>query len=233
MSESSKSTRSRRKHAEPREVASEAQRSESWTSRARRFLSFQLKCRAPKLWRLLFGFPTPTGACYEDYCENTQSIELAKDALGREGEIFVFDYVRQDQRRRVIACNTANYFCEIDIVFLDERTREIVFLEVKTRRRDDPRFPSALHAVDAKRRKKMALAAREFILERGYLEYRMRFDVAVVIMPECGEPELRYYKSAFHYANAVRDYRRNDFGKTRSVKNLRSDLRARNELNDV
>lgn len=212
-----------------RKEVSTAPSDRSFSTRARRFVSFQFKCRAPKLWRLFFGFPVPQSDRYEDYCETRRPAELAKDVLGRRGEEFVFERVRQDSHCRVIACNAENYYCEIDIVFLDEKTREIVFLEVKTRRREDPRFPSTLHAVDAKRRKKLALAAREFILERGYLDYRMRFDVAVVIMPEEGEPELRYYKSAFHYANAERDYRGNDFGKTRSSKNLREDVRKRSE----
>ena len=43
--------------------------------------------------------------------------------------------------------------------------------------------------------------------------------------PEEGEPTMRYYKGFFNYFSAVRGYRGDDFGKKRSVKYLREDLR--------
>lgn len=179
----------------------------------------------PRLWRRFFGLPEPTGDSYEDYCENNQMLTTPTAKLGRQGERLVFDHIRQNPKNRVIACNSANYYCEIDIVFLDESSKEIVFVEVKTRRRDDARYPPIINSVDAKRRKKLALAAERFMLDRGYLEYAVRFDIAIVLLPKVGKSKLSYYQDAFSFARALQEYAYDDFGKTRSDKTLRSDVR--------
>ncbi len=191
------------------------------------FLSAYLKNWFPRLWRFFYGVKIPNSKRYEDYCETTRSTVLAKDQLGQAGERYMFEWLCNQPRAQVVACNTENYYCEIDIVFLDHATREIVFLEVKTRSRNDPRYPHALFAVDAKRRKKLALAGRTFRSERGYLDYQMRFDVAVLFMPKDSPPKLEYYKEAFHYVKAVEGYSKTDFGKERSDKRLREDLKKR------
>lgn len=147
--------------------------------------------------------------------------------MGREGEKLVFERIMKEPGCKLLACNVENYYCEIDVVFLDERTKEIVFVEVKTRRYDGPDFRPEAFAIDAKREKKLALAGRTFMHERGYVEYRDRYDVAVVIMPESGEPTLRYHKGFFTYLSAVKGYHGVDFGKSRSAKYLREDLRRR------
>ena len=191
------------------------------------FLSRYLKWRVPWLWRFLFGFKVPNTKRYEDYCETVRPSALEKDRLGQAGERYVFERLINRPRVKVLACNTENYYCEIDIVFLDLATREIVFLEVKTRTRNDPRYPYALFAVDAKRRKKLALGGQLFRSERGYYDYQMRFDVAVLFMSKDAQPRLEYYKEAFHYVNAVEGYSKTDFGKNRGEKRLREDLKKR------
>ncbi|MGI6400911.1 MAG: YraN family protein [Thermoguttaceae bacterium] len=190
-------------------------------------LSSWLKYRAPAFWRRHWGYYVPQSDLYEDFCENRKPVVLAKDILGREGEKFVFDKVFQDPECNVIACNTVNYYCEIDIVYLDETTKEIVFVEVKTRRYNGPDFRPEFFALDAKRKKKLALAGRQFIKERGYVEYRDRYDLAVVIFPKDAEPILRYHKAFFTFLSAVRGYGGDDFGKTRTEKYLRDDVRKR------
>ena len=205
-----------------------AKAADAATARAKPgFLSRYLKWRSPRLWRFLFGFKVPKTKRYEDYCETVRPTELEKDRLGQAGERYVFERLVSKPRVKVLACNTENYYCEIDIVFLDLATREIVFLEVKTRTRNDPRYPHALFAVDAKRRKKLALGGQLFRAERGYYDYQMRFDVAVLFMSKDAPPQLEYYKEAFHYVNAVEGYSKTDFGKNRGEKRLREDLKKR------
>ena len=186
-----------------------------------------LKYRAPKYWRKRWGYPVPQSERYEDYVENLKPVVLPKDILGKKGEKFVFERILNDPSRRVLACNAENYYCELDLVFLDETTKEIVFVEVKTRRYDGVEYRPETFAIDAKRKKKLALAGRLFRDERGYVEYRDRFDVAVVIVPDDGEPTIRYHKAFFTYLEAVSGYRGDDFGKSRSEKYLREDVRER------
>lgn len=186
-----------------------------------------LKYRAPKYWRKRWGYPVPQSGRYEDYVENLKPVVLPKDVLGRMGERLVFEQVVTDVSHRVLACNAENYYCELDLVFLDEETKEIVFVEVKTRRYDGVEYRPETFAIDAKRKKKLALAGRLFKDERGYVEYRERFDVAVVIVPNDGEPTIRYHKAFFTYLEAVSGYRGDDFGKSRGEKYLREDVRER------
>lgn len=195
--------------------------------------SASLKGRRPALWRRYWGYPEPHGGRYEDYCENQKPVTLAKDILGRDGERYLFEQLVSNSDYQVLACNTENYYCEIDLVYLDKKSKEIVFVEVKTRRRDGIAFRPEYFSIDAKRRKKLALAGRTFRLDRGYLEYKERFDVAVVIMPNTGETTMRYHKAFFSYASAVSSYRGEDFGKTRSEKYLRDDVRERRHRDDA
>ncbi len=157
---------------------------------------------------------------FEDFSESRllyDDGDLApKDMLGLAGELAVFDLIRSQARRRVIACNMANYYCEIDLIYEDKATREIVFVEVKTRRKENLVYRTE-EAVDAKRRKKMALAARLFAEERGYRRYKKRFDIAVVLW-ELGaaKPEITIDEGAFTEYDAILGYKADDFGKVRN-----------------
>ena len=186
-----------------------------------------LKYRAPNYWRRRWGYPVPKSDCYEDYVENLKPVVLPKDILGKKGEKLVFERVIKNPSLRVLACNAENYYCELDLVFLDETTKEIVFVEVKTRRYDGVEYRPETFAIDAKRKKKLALAGRLFKDERGYIEYRERFDVAAVVIPDDEEPTIRYHKAFFTYLEAVSGYCGDDFGKSRGEKYLRDDVRER------
>ena len=83
------------------------------------FLSAYLKNWFPRLWRFFYGVKIPNSKRYEDYCETTRSTVLAKDQLGQAGERYMFEWLCNQPRAQVVACNTENYYCEIDIVFLD------------------------------------------------------------------------------------------------------------------
>ena len=186
-----------------------------------RFLSRSLMKSAPSLWRKTLGLKNRhTGDRFEDYSERNVSADesklLPKDALGRAGERLIFERVREFPNCQVVACNVENYYCELDLIYLDNTRRDVVFVEVKTRRREDPVHPT-VEAVDARRRKKIALAARKFVRERGYLDYRRRYDIAVVVWPESEEPQVAFYENAFREVDAIQQYRAQDYGKTRGT----------------
>ena len=186
-----------------------------------RFLSRSLMKSAPSLWRKTLGRKNRhAGDQFEDYSERAVRIDksklLPKDALGLAGERLVFERVRALPNCQIVACNVENYYCELDLIYLDNARRNVVFVEVKTRRREDPVHPT-VEAVDARRRKKIALAARKFVRERGYLDYRRRYDIAVVIWPESEEPQVTFYENAFREVDAIQKYRAQDYGKTRGT----------------
>lgn len=166
-----------------------------------------LKFVAPGLWRRRFGRPFGQGTTFEDFSDApNRPTPNPKDKLGLDGERFAFEYVRDLPGARVIACNVDAVCCEIDLIYLDRKARELVFVEVKTRRREHPDYPT-LNAVDARRRKKLARASDWFAREIGEERRRRRFDVIVVIWPFFTErPTLTHYRGAFGYVDAVVGY---------------------------
>ena len=89
-----------------------------------------------------------------------------------------------------------NYTCkrgEIDIIALDGST--ICFVEVKTRRPDAP-FSPARNVTPAKRRKIRAVA-KYYLRSNDLMDHVCGFDIACVIFPRQGEPEVELLKHAF------------------------------------
>lgn len=175
-----------------------------------------LSCACPPFWRAIHE--RRKGESFEDYSEqrliDASSALLQKDLLGLAGERVVFETIRKNSRRRIIACNAVNYYCELDLVYLDKTSGEIVFVEVKTRRKENLIHP-VQESVDSKRRKKMALAARLFVSERCYRRYKRRYDIAVVIWEDNTEPKITFIENAFTESQALQDYQGNDIGKNR------------------
>lgn len=85
---------------------------------------------------------------------------------------------------------------EIDII---ARTAEsLVFVEVKTRRRED--FGCPLMAVDQDKRHALNRAAAAYLRKAKYPDLFYRFDVVEVVgQPEEGEPLIRHHDNAFPF----------------------------------
>ena len=73
-----------------------------------------------------------------------------------------------------------------------------VFVEVKTRRRED--FGRPLRAVDRDKRHALNRAAAAYLRKAGYPNLFYRFDVVEVLgQPEDGEPLIRHVEEAFPF----------------------------------
>jgi putative endonuclease len=85
---------------------------------------------------------------------------------------------------------------ELDIVARAGET--LVFVEVKTRRRED--FARPMTAVDARKRHALNRAAAAWLRRAGYPHLFYRFDVVEVLgRPEEGEPRIRHTENAFPF----------------------------------
>ena len=85
---------------------------------------------------------------------------------------------------------------EIDIIA--RKDDFLVFVEVKTRRRED--YGRPLRAVDRDKRHALIRAAAAYLRKAGYPDLFYRFDVVEVLgQPEEGEPLIRHVEEAFHF----------------------------------
>lgn len=111
--------------------------------------------------------------------------------LGREGE----ERARGFLARRGYRILCRNYRCtygEVDIIA--SRGGCLIFCEVKTRSAGD--MAEALEAVDARRRRRMAMAAAHYLSRRGTADAFCRFDVIALLKRE-GMWRIEHVKDAF------------------------------------
>lgn len=99
---------------------------------------------------------------------------------------------------RPVAANAAMRFGELDLVMLDGAV--LVFVEVRFRR--DSRFGGGAASVDAGKRRRLVLAAQQFLAtHRQYREAPCRFDV-VEADGDPAAPRLHWIRDAFRADDA-------------------------------
>lgn len=97
------------------------------------------------------------------------------------------------QGLRELASNAGFRVGELDLVMLDAQT--LVFVEVRYRR--DDRFGGGAASVDARKRRKLSLAAQAFLQRHpGLGERACRFDV-VEAWGDPARPRLNWLRDAF------------------------------------
>ena len=112
--------------------------------------------------------------------------------LGRWGEKEAAKFLRHlgyDVLEKNFVCPAG----EIDIVAREGD--ELVFVEVKTRTEAD--FGGPLAAVNATKRRKLALVASSYLARRRAGELPCRFDVVGVTRKPGGEGEIEHVRDAF------------------------------------
>ena len=124
--------------------------------------------------------------------ESTRPPEDPRKKLGARGERAAAAYLKK-QGLKILK---RNYLCrhgEIDIVALDGDA--ICFVEVKTRRPQPLLDPH--RTVTAAKRRKVRAVARHYLRSKKLMDRVCRFDIASVICPEEGDPEVELIKHAF------------------------------------
>lgn len=99
---------------------------------------------------------------------------------------------------RLLAANAAARHGELDLVMLDGAT--VVFVEV--RYRANPRFGGGAASIDAGKRRRLVLAAQQFLAtHRAHREAPCRFDV-VEASGDPSMPRLHWIRDAFRADDA-------------------------------
>lgn len=98
-----------------------------------------------------------------------------KKLLGRAGEIKAAEYLKKNGYK-IAEKNYRTHIGEIDIIA--EKDGVTVFIEVKTRTDDE--FGYGAEAVNAKKREKYVLTAKEYLMRTGKTDSPCRFDVVEI-----------------------------------------------------
>ncbi len=117
-------------------------------------------------------------------------------ALGQWGEHHVGRLLKR-QGWRFVARNVSCRGGEIDLVMADPEG-VVVFLEVKTRRREE--FQPAETVVTYAKKRRMRCATRYFLSRHDVGDCACRYDVVIVIAKDASRPEIRHYRGAFSFA---------------------------------
>lgn len=118
--------------------------------------------------------------------------KMDRAELGRRGEAAAARYyLKAGYRLREHNYRTREG--ELDLVL--ERAGAIVICEVKTRSPGAADSPAA--AVDARKRRRLILAAQQYLQQAGLLDDAVRFDVAEVTALPGGSWQVHIIKNAF------------------------------------
>ncbi len=113
---------------------------------------------------------------------------------GEQAEQIAHDYLKAKGLRLI----EANYRCrvgELDLVMLDGQV--LVIIEVRYRK--SSRIAGPLQTIDSHKRRRLALAARHFLMRHGHLQDRpIRFDV-IGLTGSMANPSINWSKNAFEF----------------------------------
>jgi putative endonuclease len=120
--------------------------------------------------------------------------DMSKISTGKEGEQIALAHLRKNGYR---ICET-NFRCplgEIDII-AREKTNEIIFIEVKTRKSDQLGYPE--EAVGWRKQRKLSQLALWYLQKKKMSDIHARFDViAITLLPRGNE--IKLIKNAFDF----------------------------------
>jgi putative endonuclease len=116
--------------------------------------------------------------------------------IGKRGEQAAARFLRQ-KGLTIIAHSESDRGGEIDLIAAEEKSKTIIFVEVKTTATKKPGHPA--ERVDERKQRQIARAALRYLKRKKVLGVRARFDVVAVWWTEGGkDPEkIEHYESAF------------------------------------
>ncbi len=115
------------------------------------------------------------------------------DPLGDRGENVAAKELR-NKGYRIIQRNFECKFGEVDIIARDPNSKELVFVEVKTRKDSDP---EPEEQVNLDKQRQVAKVAEFYMARFGTPPPPVRFDVIAIIWPRNQNPIIRHHEDAF------------------------------------
>ncbi len=97
--------------------------------------------------------------------------------LGRKGEKKACRYLKQNSYA-VLERNWKSHPYEIDIICMDKKNKELVFVEVKTRHNEDKE--QSLEAFTPKKQQNIIKGATLYLNQKGLWDHPCRFDLICI-----------------------------------------------------
>jgi putative endonuclease len=119
--------------------------------------------------------------------------DLTKIIRGKEGEKIAAAFLKKSGYR-IIETNCRCVLGEIDIVAYE--SRDLVFIEVKTRKSEELGYPE--QAVGRKKQKKLSQLALWYLEKNKLADIKARFDV-VAVTSSGSTNEIKLIKNAFDF----------------------------------
>jgi len=113
-------------------------------------------------------------------------------ALGKWGEEQALGYLRR-QGMRILQRNFRTPVGEIDIIA--RQRKELVFIEVKTRRGISFGYPQ--DAVNARKQRQIIRTAQWFLQQEKIENLQPRFDVVAILCQSDGRAQIQHLPNAF------------------------------------
>lgn len=114
--------------------------------------------------------------------------------LGKESEKIAFSYLKKNKFKILNQNWRSGRFGEIDLIAEDINTKEIVFVEVKSRKTS---ISHAKELVTDKKQAKLYKLAKSYLYLNKKLGLPCRFDVIAIKIND-KEVELEHIRNAFH-----------------------------------
>ena len=115
-------------------------------------------------------------------------------SLGSDGEALARKYL-EEKGYELIKENYRFERAEIDLVMKNEKLKQLVFIEVKTRKTKS--FGEPQEAVNEPKQLQLIKSAEGFMMNNiGYEDYEKRFDV-IAIYIENGKENINHLENAF------------------------------------
>lgn len=113
-----------------------------------------------------------------------------KKLIGKEGEKIAFHHLKKEGYK-ILSQNYQKRFGEVDIIA--EKDNEIIFIEIRSKRKDD--FSPILTITQEKIRKLKNLAL-SYLSENGIVDKQIRFDIIGIVKKD-GDIFIEHLKNAF------------------------------------
>ena len=113
--------------------------------------------------------------------------------LGKEGERLASDYLQKNNFSIINQNWRSGKYGEIDIIAKDNKTNDLVFVEVKSRKTS---INDAKELITKKKQQQLYKLAKSYLFLKGFEDCPCRFDVIAIKINEKGKA-LEHIRDAF------------------------------------